>query len=352
MAAPTSPASDVYDLIPKVELHCHVEGAVRPATAAELARRNGRPLPSRDPRVLYRYGSLEEFIRVYNLMQGTLRRPDDWERIAYEALIDAAPHGLRYREMFFCPTRHLSAGQDFGEIVAGLTRGIEAAEAEAGVRCMLIANLDRSFPAAAARELVDQLGALRRAGGAERIVGIGMEGSEWGASLHDLADAFAVAARLGLRRTAHLAQLGGPDEIATARQVLGVERVDHGVGVMDDPALVHRLAEERVPFDVCPTSNVLIAHRYASLEEHPFRRMREAGLLATLNTDDPAMIDLELGREYREVARAHGLDFDALAAVALDGVEASWLDAADKRALRATFAAELDALRGRFSALA
>jgi adenosine deaminase len=137
--------------------------------------------------------------------------------------------------------------------------------------------------------------------------------------------------------------------VATARSALGVERVDHGVGVMDDPALVRRLARQRVPFTVCPTSNVLIAHRYASLEEHPFRRMREAGLLATLNTDDPAMIDLNPGKEYREVARAQGLDFDTLAAISLDGIAASWLDDADKRALHSTFKAELDALRADFA---
>src|SRR5215207_1178398 len=116
MDAPTSPAPDVYDLIPKVELHCHVEGAVRPATAGELARRNGRPLPSDDPAVLYRYRSLKEFIHVYNLVQDTLTNPGDWERIAYETLVDSAPHGLRYREMFFCPTRHLADGQNLSEI--------------------------------------------------------------------------------------------------------------------------------------------------------------------------------------------------------------------------------------------
>jgi adenosine deaminase len=348
--APASPTLDAYDLIPKVELHCHVEGAVRPATAAELARRNGRPLPSDDPAALYRYGSLEEFIQVYSLVQDTLKALDDWERIAYEALLDAAPHGLRYREMFFSPTRHLAAGQGLQAIVAGLSTGIAAAEAETGVRCMLIANLDRSFPGTAGRELVERIGELRRAGGAERIIGIGTEGSERTTPLADLADAFALAARLGLRRSAHLAQVGGPQEVATAREVLGVERVDHGVGVMEDPALVRRLAEERVPFTVCPTSNVLIAHRYPSLREHPFRRMREAGLLAMLNTDDPAMIDLNPGKEYREVARAQGLDFDDLAAVALDGVEASWLDEGDKRALRAAFTAQLDTVRDRFDA--
>ena len=127
--------------------------------------------------------------------------------------------------------------------------------------------------------------------------------------------------------------------------MLGVERVDHGVAVMEDPELVRRLAGERVPLTVCPNSNVLIANRFPSLDAHPFRAMREAGLVATINTDDPGMTDLDLGKEYRTVAAAQRLSFDEVAAVALDGVEACWLDDAEKKALRADFEARLAALR-------
>ena len=103
---------DIYDFIPKVELHCHVEGTLRPATVAELARKAGRPLPVDDPSLLYRYRSLDEFLRVFWLVQETLSTPDDWARAAYESLLDAAPHGLRYREMFFTPARHLARGTE------------------------------------------------------------------------------------------------------------------------------------------------------------------------------------------------------------------------------------------------
>jgi adenosine deaminase len=115
--------------------------------------------------------------------------------------------------------------------------------------------------------------------------------------------------------------------------------------ILEDPDLTARLAAERVPLTVCPNSNVLIANKVASLAEHPFRRMREAGLLATLNTDDPAMIGLDIGQEYRSVAEALDLSFEDMAAVALDGVEATWLDDDEKRSLRLEFETEIDALR-------
>jgi adenosine deaminase len=343
--APARP--DVYDALPKVELHCHVEGTIRPSTVLELARAAGRSLPVEDPRDLYRYTSLDSFLAVFWLVQELLRTPDDWGRAAYESLVDAVPHGLRYREMFFTPARHLAAGQDLAGIVDGLTRGIATAESQTGVRAALIADMDRSYGPEVGRDFVERIVALRRAGGGERIIGIGMDSTELGVDLRAFAPAMALAKRNGLRVTAHAGEAVGVGaaNIAIALDDLGAERIDHGIAIVEDQALVRRVADARIPITVCPNSNILIANRYARLEDHPFRAMREAGLLATVNTDDPAMTDLDLGREYRSVARAFGLAFDAMAAISLDGVEASWLDDADRRSLRADFVRQIDALR-------
>jgi adenosine deaminase len=159
------------------------------------------------------------------------------------------------------------------------------------------------------------------------------------------APAFELAGRLGLRRTAHAGEDTGPDNVATALDALRIERIDHGLSVIQDPGLTERLVAERIPLTVCPNSNVVIANKVPTLSEHPFGRMREAGLLATLNTDDPAMTDLDLGKEYRSVAEALVLSFDDLAQVALDGVESAWLDADEERVLRAAFEQELSGLR-------
>jgi adenosine deaminase len=211
---------------------------------------------------------------------------------------------------------------------------------------MLICDIDRSFGSGPAAELVEAAVELRWAGGsaAERLIGIGMDSTERGVDPRDFADAFARARGAGFHVTSHAGEDTGPENIAAALVALQIERIDHGLAIMDDPALVERVAAARIPLDVCPNSNVLIANRYERLTDHPFRRMRQAGLLATLNTDDPAMTDLDLGHEYRSVAQALGMAWDEMTAVALDGLEASWLDEADKSQLRAEFAAEIAAI--------
>jgi adenosine deaminase len=250
--------------------------------------------------------------------------------------------------MFFTPARHLAAGQDLGEIVAGLTEGIEAAESATDARCMLIADIDRAYGGAAGTELVERLGDLRRQGRAERIIGIGADSTELGVDMRQFAPAFTAARRLGLRRTCHAGEaLGvGPDNIRLALDDLAAERIDHGVAIMEDPDLLHRIAAERVPLTLCPTSNVVIANRIASLAEHPLPAMREAGLLVTINTDDPAMIDLDLGREYHAVAEACGISIESLIELAIEGIESTWLDASDRSGLRAEFEATTSQLLG------
>ena len=325
------------DRLPKVELHCHVEGTMRPATVVELARKNGIPLPSADPTELYRYSSLDTFLEVFWLVQETLGTREDWARLAYESVVDGAAHGLAYRETFFTPARHLAAGQDLAGIVAGLAEGLEAAEKEMGARVMLICDIDRAYGAAAGQELIERLVELRRAGaaGAERVLGVGLDSTEQGVDPAQFAEAFAVAARAGLRRTSHQGEETPPSYIRSGLDVLGCERIDHGLSSIQDPELTRRLSDQRIPLTVCPNSNVLIANAVPRLELHPYRRMREAGLLATLNTDDPALTDLDLGREYHSVMRAFDFTWDDMVRISLDGVEATWLDPSDKDALAA-----------------
>ncbi|MEX1263867.1 MAG: adenosine deaminase family protein [Actinomycetota bacterium] len=294
--------ADPFDRIPKVELHCHVEGTVRPQTVLELAAKAGRPLPAANPADLYAYDSLDSFLSIFWLVQETLISREDWSRVAYESLMDGTAHGLRYREMFFTPARHLAGGQDLGTIVSGLTEGIEAAEAEAPVRCFLIADIDRAFGPPAGLALVEGIADLRRAGEA---VGC------------------------------------GPSNIEIALDVLGAERIDHGVALPEDPALLARVATEGIPLTVCPTSNVVIANRFRSLADHPLLDLYRAGVRVTINTDDPAMLQWDLGREYAAVGEAYGLDIAAMGEMTIDGIDSTWLDEPDRRSLRTEFRAAL-----------
>jgi adenosine deaminase len=342
----TMVSAERFDLIPKVELHCHVEGSVRPGTVLELARKAGRPLAVADPADLYRYDSLDAFLSIFWLVQETLTNRGDWARIAYESLVDGAAHGLRYREMFFTPARHLAAGQRLEEIVAGLTEGIVAAEAEVPVRCALIADVDRAFGEEAARDFVEELADLRRAGRAERVIGVGADSTELGVDLRTFLPAFDAAARAGFRRTCHAGEAVGvgPENIAIALDVLGAERIDHGIAIVEDPGLLQRVVDRRVPMTICPTSNIVIANRYTSLDQHPLPELRAAGVLLTINTDDPAMEQTDLGEEYRRVHDAFDWTFDDLAALAREGIEATWLSEDERATLDSRFRAELGAL--------
>ena len=338
--------ADRYDAIPKVELHCHLEGTVRPSTFVELARKHGRDLPTENLTDLYRFSSLNSFLEIFWLVQSLIGDRDDWARVAYEATLDAAPHGLRYREAFFTPARHLEAGQSLAEIIAGLTEGTEAAERETGVRTALVCDIDRSYGPIAAVELAEDLVMLRRDGRADRVIGLGMDSTERGVDPADFAPAYEVARAGGLHVTGHAGEDTGPENIAAALEALQLERIDHGIAVVEDPALMERLAGARVPFNVCPSSNVVIANRYSSLAEHPLRRMRDAGLLVTINTDDPAMTGADLGREYRDVAEALGYGFDEMCRIAVEGIDATWLDDTDQRDLRRAFEETIAPLAG------
>jgi adenosine deaminase len=331
-----SSVDEALERLPKVELHCHIEGTMRPATVVDMARANGVELPTEDVTLLYRYGSLDEFLTIFWLVQSVLQSPADWARLAYESVVDAAEHGRVYAETFFTPARHLAAGQQLSDILVGLDEGMAAAEAETGARCALIADMDRAFGPSAGLQMVEELIGLRRNGarGADRVLGVGLDSTEIGVDPTSFQAAYAAAGRAGLRLTAHQGEVTGPAAIADCLDVLGVQRIDHGLSLMEDPALTARVAAERIPLTVCPNSNVRIANAVPRLADHPYPAMRHAGILATLNTDDPALTDLDIGYEYRSVAEAFGWGFDDMVTISLDGIEASWLPDDDKRALR------------------
>lgn len=353
MRSPTDPVP-VPDLagalraLPKVELHCHLEGTMRAATAAELAAGNGVPFPVADPAELYRYRNLTEFLDVFWLIQSVLVDRGDWARLAYESVLDGAAHGLVYRESFFTPARHLAGGQRLGDIVAGIDEGLAAAEAATGCRTRLIFDIDRAYGPAAGLEQVEELVRLCLGGaaGTERIIGIGMDSTEAGIDPVSFAAAYELAGRSGLRRTAHQGENSPAAAIAAAVDVLGCDRIDHGISIFEDPELVARLADRRLPLTVCPSANVRINPDVcAQLADHVFPAMRAAGLLATVNTDDPGLTDLDLGQEYVAISTAFGYDWDAMVAIAEDAITGSWADPTEQAELRQALGAAASVLR-------
>ena len=319
--------------LPKIELHCHIEGTMRPGTMVDLAGTAGIDLPVDDPTEVFDYADLTEFLNVFWLVQSVLATPEAWARLAFESIVDGAEHGLIYRETFFTPARHLIGGQSLADIVAALDEGLGAAEQATGVVGRLIFDIDREFGPVVALDHVEQLVELRRRGarGIERVLGVGMDSTERGIDPATYFESYRTARAAGFRLTAHQGENSPPQAAAAAVEILGCERLDHGVTVIDDLVLVERLAAQRFPVTVCPNANVRInPDMFPTIAQHPFERMRAGGLLVTLNTDDPAMIDLDLTEEYLLTATAFGYGWDELVEIAVDAVEASWLDASEK----------------------
>ena len=324
--------------IPKAELHCHVEGAVRPQTLAELARKNGVPLPAGDPEDLYRYEDLAGFLSVYGLVCRAVAGREDFARIAYEALEDGVRLGnLRYREMFFNPTLH--PGVPYRDVVDGLVEGVRAAESDFGVRCRLIPSVYRQDPvevaAAMLREVLDHR--------PEEVIGLGMDGDELRDPPEKFAPVYREAGRAGLRLTAHTSHDGPASLITTCLDVLGCERIDHGYHVIDDPDVLRRVRDQGVPFACAPGCPPLCGWP-KELSRSPIKVMVDRGLRVTLNSDDPPMLHTDIGTEYVRFCTELGLGPGAARGLCLEAVEAAWLDDADRRALRAEFEREVDAL--------
>lgn len=200
---------------------------------------------------------------------------------------------------------------------------------------MLICDMDRAYGPEAGRLLVEELVELRRksAPGADRVIGIGMDSTELGVDPRSYLPAYALAAKGGLRRTGHQGEDSPASDVAAVVDVLGAERIDHGLSAAHDPELVARFADQRIPLTMCPTSNVVIANRMSSVHAHPFPVLRQLGMLVTLNTDDPSLMGIDLADEYATCAAAWGWDFSRLIEISVDAASASWLDEDDARRL-------------------
>ncbi|MGW2847990.1 adenosine deaminase, partial [Streptomyces sp. NPDC001274] len=271
--------------LPKAELHLHIEGTLEPELAFALAARNGVDLPYADTEELrkaYLFDDLQSFLDLYYALMAVLRTERDFEELADAYLARAATQGVRHAEIFFDPQAHTARGVPIGTVVEGLGRALERSEEKHGISTQLIMCFLRDESADSALETLE---AARPH--LHRISAVGLDSAEVGHPPAKFREVFEAAAALGLRRVAHAGEEGPPAYIREALDVLGVERIDHGLRCMEDPELVERLVAERVPLTLCPLSNVRL-RAIDVLEEHPLREMMAAGLLCTVNSDDPA----------------------------------------------------------------
>src|SRR5205807_3908573 len=245
---------DYLRRVPKVELHCHFEGTVRPQTFAELAQKHGVELPTQDADKLYDYDSIYEFLKIFAMVSSTLRDREDFARASFESIEDGVKLGnLKYREMFFNPTLHTRRGVPYPVVVDGLIDGITRAEDELGVTCRLIADVYRQDPPELAREMVEQVLEHRR----DELIGLGMDGAEAPDPPEKFVESFRLAKQSGLRLTSHACEDAPAQNITTCLDVLGCERIDHGYHILGDDEVVKRAADEGITFTVCPTATAV-----------------------------------------------------------------------------------------------
>lgn len=333
---------------PKVELHVHLEGAIRPATLLELARRNRVDLPADTVEGLRRwfdYRDFAHFVEIFVTATSCLCTAEDYELIAYEFGAEMARQNVRYAEVTFSPSTHVWMGRPWEMVFGGITRGRERAEAEFDIRIRWIFDIVRgvSDPSTLMPK-ADFATGVAIDGKRDGVVALGLGGMEAGAPPEPFAPQFARARAAGLHSVPHAGEHAGPESIWGAIRSLGAERIAHGVRAIEDPALVTYLAERRIALDVCPTSNLCLGV-YPDLAVHPLRRLREAGVILTINSDDPPLFNTTLNDEVVLLADAFGFDADTIDAILLDGVRAAFLTPAEALSLASAFRNELHALK-------
>jgi adenosine deaminase len=321
--------------LPKAELHLHIEGTLEPELMFELAGRNGVRLPYADVESVkraYVFGDLQSFLCIYYQACAVLIEERDFYELTLAYLRRAGAQGVRHAEIFFDPQTHTARGVDFGTVVGGITRALAEGERQ-GVSSRLILCFLRDRSADDAMATLEQSLAYR-----ELITGIGLDSAELGNPPEKFRQVFETAIGHGLRAVAHAGEEGPPEYIWQALDILGAERIDHGVRCMEDPRLVERLAADQVPLTVCPLSNVRL-RVFDALEDHPLARMLTRSLCATVNSDDPAYFGGYVGENLAAVRSALRLTDDAVVTLARNSFKASFLDEAAK----ADRLAEIDA---------
>ena len=322
----SAPTGEVT-VLPSAELHLHLEGTLEPELAFALAARNHTALRYADLdelRRAYAFTDLQSFLDLYYELTAVLRTPQDFADLAEAYFSRAAAQGVRHAEVFIDPQAHLSRGVPLEVVMTGLREAFRTAEQRHGVTARVIACFLRDRDPAEAEALVPQLASY-----GDLVIGVGLDSAEVGRPPELFARAYAMAADAGLHRVAHAGEEGPPDYVQSALDRLGAQRIDHGIRSLEDPSLVARLREEQVPLTVCPLSNVAL-RCVDHLEAHPLRRMLDAGLLVTVNSDDPAYFGGYLHDNVTAVSRALGLTAGQRRTLAENSFRASFLPVADK----------------------
>lgn len=332
--------------MPKVELHLHLEGSIRPEILLELADRHGVELPVKtleDVQRWYIFRDFDHFVQIYINIVKVLLTPDDFSLITYDLGRTLAAQNVRYAEVTWTPSLHVNKlGMSFEYLLDGINNGLDHARKDFGIDMRWIPDIARNLDAKIAVKLAKWISSpYAQANG---VVALGLGGQEVGYPPELFEEAFTIARQNGLPGNPHAGEMMGPPSIWGSLRNLHAVRIGHGVRAIEDPALVEYLVEHQIPLEVNPTSNLCLGV-YPDYAAHPIKTLFDAGALVTLNSDDPPMFNTTINDEYYHAYYDCGFSLDELETMALNAVKVTYLPDHQKAKMLAQFEAEYRHLR-------
>ena len=320
--------------LPKAELHLHIEGTFEPELIFKMAERNKIKLPYQSVESLrkaYQFKDLQSFLDLYYACMNVLRSEEDFAELANAYFEKASKQNVVHAEIFFDPQAHTERGVPFRTVIDGLWAAVKDSKKNFGITSKMIMCFLRDLSAESAMETLDQAIPF-----GERIVAVGLDSAERGNPPSKFAAVFAKARAAGFEATAHAGEEGPAEYVWEALNILKVKRIDHGVRSLEDPKLVQHLVESAIPLTVCPLSNIKL-RVFDHMKDHNVKEMLDAGLKATINSDDPAYFGGYLGENFKSISEALDLKQGDLKTLALNSINASFLSASERLEYLALF---------------
>lgn len=323
----TSAIRSLMEQVPKAELHLHIEGTFEPELMFEIARRNNVPLrfkSAAEVRAAYQFSDLQSFLDIYYEAAACLIHEQDFYDLTWAYLQRVAKQNVKHVEMFFDPQTHTDRGITFDTVIKGIHRALQDADSQLGISTQLIMCFLRHLDEQSAFKTFEQALPYK-----EWITAVGLDSGEKGNPPEKFARVYEKAREHGFLAVAHAGEEGPPEYIWQALDVLKVKRIDHGVRCLEDPKLVERLARERIPLTVCPLSNLKL-RVVKKMADHPLKKLLDAGIVATVNSDDPAYFGGYVLENFIGVQYALNLSAEEVVTLAKNSFEASFISDADK----------------------
>ena len=316
--------------LPKVELHSHLEGTIKPELAKQIAKRNAAPLDNNlfDDNGSYAWSDFTSFLKAYDSVSSCLKNGEDYRDITYEYLKDCASENVIYAETFISPDHAAECGISYDDMISGIASGIDDAERDFGIVGRIIVTCVRHLGPEQGLNVVQTMVDNPH----PYVVGFGMGGDENAFTIEEYTPVYNIAANAGYACTVHAGEICGPDSVWDAINYLPISRIGHGVKSVYDEKLISELINRKIHLEICPGSNLALS-LFPNWESHPLLTIMNKGISISLNSDDPPFFNTTVGKEYQNSAKNFNLNAEDLKQISLMAMEASFADIKTKSRL-------------------